>query len=202
MAKQYASATMSNRQPILEVLKKVISPEGNILEIASGTGEHAHFFAPYFASQTWIPSDKQQESLSSITDWRKDCVSDNLALPLSIDVMSENWHQPLLSKKIMTIICINMIHIAPWSACVGLMKGGKDILPTGGIMYLYGAYKFNNEHISDSNQEFDRYLQMQNRAWGVRNFEDVIAIAQENKFSLQAKIAMPVNNFSLIFEKN
>lgn len=202
MTKRYAIATEKNRQPILAILKEIISSDGNILEIASGSGEHSLFFAPSFPQKQWIPSDKEKECLDSIKTWREDCLTDNLQLPLQIDVMESNWHQSLTKKNITTIVCINMIHISPWEACLGLMKGAKEILPLNGILYLYGAYKINNQHTAPSNQEFDNYLRSQNSAWGVRNLEDVIEVAAKNNLTFDKKIPMPSNNFSLIFCKN
>jgi hypothetical protein len=202
MTKKYAAATSRNRQPILEVLQTLIPQDGNILEIASGTGEHAYFFAPHFPTQQWIPSDRQSECLESIKAWQEDCPSDNLQLPLSIDVMKPNWYQPLLNQEIKTIICINMIHISPWLAYLGLIEGAKEILPHQGIIYLYGAYKINNQHTAPSNEEFDRYLQSQNSSWGVRDLTKVVSVANENGFILEKKVTMPANNFSLIFRKS
>lgn len=201
MTKRYAIATEKNRQPILEILKEKIPPHGDILEIASGSGEHSLFFAPYFPEKQWIPSDKEKECLDSIKAWREDCLTDNLQLPLEIDVMESNWHQSLTQKNITAIICINMIHISPWEACLGLMTGAREILPFEGILYLYGAYKINNQHTTTSNQEFDNYLRSQNSAWGVRNLEDVIEVAVKNNLTFEKKIPMPSNNFSLIFRK-
>lgn len=201
MTKRYAIATEKNRQPILEILKEKIPANGNILEIASGSGEHSLFFAPYFPQQQWIPSDKEKECLDSIKTWREDCLTDNLQLPLEIDVMESNWHQSLTQKNITAIICINMIHISPWEACLGLMTGAREILPLDGILYLYGAYKINNQHTATSNQEFDKYLKSQNSAWGVRNLEDIIEVAAKNNLTFEKKIQMPSNNFSLIFRK-
>lgn len=200
--KRYAQATERNRQPILEVLKKIIPPSGDILEIASGTGEHGFFFAPHFSPQQWIPSDKEEECLDSIMAWREECLTNNLTFPLTIDVMLLDWHLSLLDKNISAIVCINMIHIAPWEACEGLIKGAGKLLPPDGILYLYGAYKVNNQHTSPSNQEFDQYLRSHNPFWGVRNLEDVIELGKVNHLSFLRKIPMPSNNLSLVFQKS
>ena len=166
-AKKYAPATQRNREPILTVLKEALPARGNILEIASGTGEHAVFFAPHFPQSKWIPSDINPESLLSIAAWRKDCPTDNnLQPPLTLDVAQPNWEKQLKKSNITAIICINMIHISPWDSCVGLMTGARDLLPQDSILYLYGPYKVNNQHTAHSNQEFDQYLQAQNRDFG------------------------------------
>ena len=199
--KKYAPATQRNREPILKVLKQVLPTQGNILEIASGTGEHAVFFASHFAQYQWTPSDINPECLQSIIAWRNDCSIENLQAPLTIDVMQADWHKTLLTTNISAIICINMIHIAPWQACLGLVAGAAEILPVEGILYLYGPYKINKQHTASSNQEFDQYLKMQSPAWGVRNLEDVVEIAQQYNFDLVKTVVMPANNLSVIFRK-
>ena len=201
MTKRHAPATSRNREPILKVLKQHLPSKGNILEIASGTGEHGVFFAPYFSPQQWIPSDQDPECLASIKSWRRDSSTDNLQSPLTIDVMKENWHQSLTSQNIRSLICINMIHISPWEACVGLIKGTSQILPSDGVLYLYGPYKVNNQHTAISNEQFDESLRLRNPLWGIRDLESVAKLAQKNDLHLKEKIAMPANNFSLIFEK-
>ena len=197
--KQYAPATERNRQPILEVLQKFIPKKGNILEIASGTGEHACFFAPYFPNQQWIPSDPDRLLRLSIEAWRQDCTSNNLQMPLEINVSLPNWEDKIDPSAIAVIIAINLIHISPWSACQGLMKGAGKILPSGGILYLYGPYKQNGKHTAPSNEAFDQSLQFRNPDWGVRNLEDVVELAEKYQLILHKIIPMPSNNLSLIF---
>jgi len=201
-SKQYAPATERNRQPILDVLQQVIPAEGNILEIASGTGEHACFFAPYFPNQQWIPSDPDRLLRLSIEAWRQDCKSDNLQIPLDIDVSLPNWETKLNNSAIATIgaiIAINLIHISPWSACQGLIAGAGKILQSGGILYLYGPYKQQGKHTAISNEAFDQSLQFRNPDWGVRNLEDVVKLAEQHQLILQKIVPMPANNLSLIF---
>jgi hypothetical protein len=201
-SKQYAPATERNRQPILEVLQQVIPQKGNILEIASGTGEHACFFAPYFPNQQWIPSDPDRLLRLSIEAWRQDSTSNNLQIPLDIDVTLPNWETKLDNSAIAeigTIIAINLIHISPWSACQGLMKGVGKILQSGGILYLYGPYKQEGKHTAPSNEAFDQSLQFRNSDWGVRNLEDVVELAEKYQLILHKIIPMPANNLSLIF---
>jgi hypothetical protein len=208
--RQYAPATERNRRPILEVLQQVIPKEGDILEIASGTGEHACFFAPYFPNQQWIPSDPDRLLRLSIEAWRQDCTSNNLQIPWDIDVTLPNWETKLdnsaIAKRhcviaeIGTIIAINLIHISPWSACQGLMKGAGKILHSGGILYLYGPYKQEGKHTAPSNEAFDQSLQFRNPDWGVRNLEDVVELAEKNQLNLHKIIPMPANNLSLIFQ--
>ncbi len=201
--KQYAPATERNRQPILEVLQQIIPKQGNILEIASGTGEHACFFATYFQSQEWIPSDPDPFLRLSIEAWRQDYTLNNLQVPLDINVSLPNWTDNLNQAaiaEIAVIIAINLIHISPWSACVGLMTGAGKLLPTGGILYLYGPYKQLGKQTAPSNERFDQSLQLKNPEWGIRNLEDVVQVAETNQLILQEIVPMPANNLSLIFQ--
>ena len=203
--RQYAPATERNREPILEVLLEVLPPTGTVLEISSGTGEHAVFFAPRLAPRRWIPSDPNPIARASIAAWRDSFAAQNvrepaanLFAPIDLDARELNWN---VSEPIRAIVNINMIHISPWSACLGLMAGANRILPAGGVLYLYGSYKQNGKHTAPSNQLFDQSLRQQNPEWGVRNLEEVIAAAQAEKLDLIQTIEMPANNLSVVFQK-
>ena len=200
--RQYASATQRNRDAILEVLLRVLPQKCTVLEIASGTGEHSVFFAPHLHPRLWIPSDPNPMAIASINDWQKHYPSDNLAAPLQIDVTALHWYcdDNLQNKGIQAIVNINMIHISPWQACLGLMEGAKNLLSVDGVLYLYGPFKQNGEHISHSNAEFDASLRYQNPEWGVRDLEDVIAVAADQNLILKEIKPMPANNLSVIFE--
>lgn len=200
-AKQYAPATERNREPILQVLLRILPPTGNILEIASGTGEHAIYFAPRLKPRVWIPSDPQPYLRESIEAWREEFPSDYLVPPLAIDAMDERWSVEQ-NMTIAAIVNINMIHIAPWSACLGLMAGAGRILPTGGILYLYGPYKQARKHTSASNEAFDESLRSRDFEWGVRNLEDVVDVAKEQGLQLVEIVPMPANNLSVVFERS
>ncbi len=202
-ARQYAPATLRNREAILEVLLQNLPTTGNILEIASGTGEHSVYFAPHFQPRQWIASDPNPIAISSIIAWHQQEPSPNLAEPLNIDVTAANWsdlHQ-LTNQDIQAIVNINMLHISPWSACLGLMAGANRILSEGGILYLYGAYKQNGKHTSPSNADFDASLRYQNPEWGVRDLEAVIEVADTENLILQKVQSMPANNLSVFFQK-
>ena len=201
-AKRYAAATQRNRQPILEVLQKYLPSRGNILEIASGTGEHAVFFATQFPNSQWYPSDRDPELLASIQAWSAEYSTDNLHPPLEIDVSSDRWSIENTDITFDAIVNINMIHISPFSAGKSLMAGAGRILPSDGILYLYGPYKRDGDHTAPSNEAFDRSLRDHNPQWGVRNLEDVIEIAESHNLMLEEIVAMPANNFSLIFRKH
>lgn len=210
--RQYAPATQRNREPILEVLLQVLPSKGTVLEVSSGTGEHAVFFAPRLHPRKWIPSDPNPLALLSIAAWRSNFPADNLYPPIALDVCDRVWaverHElpkPLSNldfkrDRIVAIVNINMIHIAPWSACLGLMAGAGRILPPGGILYLYGPFKQSGVHTAASNAAFDESLRMQNPEWGVRDLDEVVAVAQSQNLSLLKTYTMPANNLSIVFQ--
>ncbi len=198
--RQYAPATQRNRNAILEVLLRVLPQKGTVLEIASGTGEHSVFFAPHLQPRQWIPSDPNPIAIASITDWQKHQPSDNFAAPIQLDVTTTDWQQRLVNQDIQAIVNINMIHIAPWKACLGLISGAKKLLSAQGILYLYGPFKQKGKHTSESNAEFDANLRYENPEWGVRDIEEVIAIAADQNLILKEIKPMPANNLSVIFQ--
>jgi hypothetical protein len=204
-ARQYAPATLRNREAILETLLQNLPPAGNILEISSGTGEHSVYFAPHLQPRQWIPTDPNPIAISSITAWQQHYPSPNLAAPFAIDVTSPDWDEQLQNRNpkydIHAIVNINMIHIAPWTACLGLMSGANKILPVGGILYLYGPYKQNGKHTSSSNADFEASLRDQNPEWGVRDLEVVIDVAAAQNLVLHKVQPMPANNLSVFFKK-
>lgn len=208
-ARQYAPATERNREPILEVLQQVLPHTGIVLEISSGTGEHAVFFAPRLAPRKWLPSDPNPLTRASIAAWRQHYPTENLYEAIALDVCDLIWTVEDASSfpgidfnhdPIKAIVNINMIHIAPWSACLGLMAGTKRILPPGGILYLYGPFKQDGKHTAPSNAQFDQNLRAQNPQWGIRDLEQVVAVAQAQHLSLVKTIAMPANNLSVILQ--
>ncbi|MEM9265192.1 MAG: DUF938 domain-containing protein [Cyanobacteria bacterium P01_F01_bin.13] len=198
----YAPATERNREAILEVLERVLPNPGTVLEIASGTGEHASFFAPKLAPRRWWPSDISAPMLKSIAAWAKVTNARYLLPPIEIDVCIEPWPVEANEKRaINAIININMIHIAPWKACEALMAGAGRILPEQGVLYLYGPFKRNGEHTAPSNETFDNWLKEQTSEWGVRDLEAVEGVAKVHQLVLQEVIDMPANNLSLVFQK-
>ena len=208
-ARQYAPATGRNREPILEILLQVLPESGTILEIASGTGEHAVFFASRLKHYLWLPTDTSPQSRASIIAWTEHFGCDNVYTPLELDVTEPVWaveNDPLIdwsnTEPIVAIVNINMIHISPWSACLGLMAGAGRILKAGGILYLYGPFKQGYEHTAPSNAAFDEYLRAQNRKWGVRNLDDVVEAARAEHFISKQIYQMPANNLSLVFERS
>ena len=197
--RQYAPATQRNRDSIFETLVSVLPPKGNILEIASGTGEHAVYFASKLKNYQWIPSEPDAMRQKSIDAWRKFCSSPNCQPSVNINVLNSAWTEELKNLEIIAIV--NMIHISPWEACLGLIEGAGNLLPSGGILYLYGPYKQGGKHTAPSNELFDESLFVQNKAWGVRNLEDVIEVSQQRGLKFIKTVNMPANNLSIIFQK-
>ncbi len=193
--RQFAPATQRNREPILEVLRRTLPSQGTVLEVASGTGEHAAFFAPQFPRLAWQPSDADPASRVSIAAWTAGI--DTVRPPLALDAASSAW--PLSAAD--AVLCINMIHIAPWPATEGLVAGAARILPAGGLLFLYGPYKRDGRHTAPSNAAFDASLRARDPAWGVRDLGDVSALAAKAGFNLAEVVEMPANNLSVLFRR-
>lgn len=192
-----APATARNREPILEVLRRVVPDGAKVLEIASGTGEHAVFFASNLEVESWQPSDPDASSRASIDAWRDHWASSRVQPAIDLDVTREPWSV----ESVNVVVCINMIHISPWTACGALMRGTGRVLSPGGRLFLYGPYRRNGAHTAPSNEAFDASLRARDPSWGVRDLEEVEQIAGENGLNLQDVVAMPANNFSLVFRK-
>ncbi len=195
--RRFAAATARNREPILEVLRRVLPASGTVLEIASGTGEHAVHFARALPAIEWQPSDADDAALASIAAWREHESLPNLRAPVRIDVTAEAWPVDVVDA----VFCANMIHIAPWECCVGLARGVGRCLRSGGVLVLYGPFRVDGEHTAPSNERFDADLRARDPSWGVRDVADVVAQAQANGLHLRERIAMPANNFVLLFDR-
>jgi hypothetical protein len=190
-------ATARNREPILDVLRDYLPDTGHVLEIASGSGEHVLHFARACPGLVFQPSDPDPRCRASIEAWAMDDPRlTNVRPPLAFDVM-DPW-PPL---KVSAVLCINMIHIAPWAATRALIAGAGRLLDPSGLLYLYGPYKRAGVHTAPSNAVFDASLRAQDPAWGVRDLEDVAALATDAGFEEPAIRPMPANNLSLIFRK-
>ncbi len=210
--RQQAPATDRNRDPILAVLQRILPPTGTVLEIASGTGQHAIYFAPRLAPRIWMPSEPTPQGRASILAWAEAEPAENLYPPLALDVCETRW--PVEDERlaasagsatlpaINAIVAINMVHIAPWAACLSLLAGANRVLSPGGILYLYGPYRRQDHPTAPSNETFDEMLRSQNPAWGLRDLETVVAAASAQAFQLQEIIEMPANNLSVIFQKS
>lgn len=203
MTQRHAPATGRNRSYILEVLSDYLPPEGTVLEIASGSGEHAVYFAPVLAPRIWLPSDITIENLASIDAWRAEFPSANLRSAIKLDVAEQPWpvEDGTVTPPVTSIVAINMLHIAPWACCEALFAGAERILPAGGVLYLYGPFKRGGIHTAPSNATFDAQLQARDPASGVRNLEDVIELGEQHHMVLKGIIEMPSNNLSVLFER-
>lgn len=192
-----APAAARNRDPILAVLREVLPASGTVLEIASGSGEHAIHFAHGLPGLDWQPSDPDPDALASIAAWRAEGARANLLAPLALDAASRDW--PVARAD--AVVCINMIHISPWAATEGLMAGAGHLLTTGAPLVLYGPYRRAGHPIAPSNAAFDEDLRRRNPAWGLRALEDVADIAAAHGFDLERVVEMPANNLTVVFRK-
>jgi SAM-dependent methyltransferase len=190
-------AVARNRDPILAVLRRVLPAQGTVLEIASGTGEHAVHFAAGLPPLTWQPTDTDADALRSIAAHRAAAQLPNLLPVLEIDVCAPSW--PVTRAD--AVVAINMIHIAPWTAAEALMAGAARLLAPGSVLYLYGPFKENGRHIAPSNAAFDASLRARNPQWGVRDLDEVAVLARRQGLALAERIAMPTNNLSLVFHR-
>lgn len=193
-----APAAERNKGPILEVLKRFLPESGLVLEIASGTGQHVAHFATALPSLTWQPTDLDPEHLISIAAWRRHSGLQNVRPPFELDVGSNPW--PV--ERADAVLCCNMIHIAPWAATKGLLKGAARVLVPGGVLFLYGPYRRFGAHTAPSNAAFDADLRARDPEWGLRDMEEVVALAAKNGLSLVEIVSMPANNFSIIFRRD
>jgi Protein of unknown function (DUF938) len=195
--RQYAPATLHNRDFILDVLRDVLPTTGVILEVASGSGEHIVHFAKNLPSLVFQPSDRDAGARLSVAAWAKDAGVTNVRAPIELDASSPVW--PILSAD--GIICINMIHISPWQATLGLIKGAAAILSPRSPLYLYGPYKRNGLQTAPSNQAFDQSLRGRDPNWGLRDLDAVGATAQALGFAAPVITEMPANNLSAVFRR-
>jgi SAM-dependent methyltransferase len=195
--RRHAPATERNRDPILTVLSDVLPPRGVVLEVASGTGQHAVHFAGALPHLTWQPTDAEEASLQSIEAWRQEAGVANVRPALRLDAARSPW--PVQQAD--AVVCINMVHISPWQACEGLMAGAARVLPAGGPLVLYGPYFIEGRPTAPSNLTFDASLRAQNPAWGVRQLEAVLATAAAHGLVLERVVDMPSNNFTVVLRR-
>jgi SAM-dependent methyltransferase len=186
-----------NAEPIADVLRETLPDRGLVLELASGSGEHILHFARTFPKLLFQPSDPEPAALRSIEAWRAAAGLFNLLAPVSLDVRAAEWGM----EEADAILCINMIHISPWAATIGLMRGAGKLLAPGAPLYLYGAYRQAGVETAPSNIAFDGNLRARNPGWGVRDLDDVVAEALKNGLVLDTIVPMPANNLSVILRK-
>lgn len=189
------SAADRNKGPILEVLEEVLPERGLVLEIASGAGRHVAYFAAALAGPVWQPSEPDAELRRMIS--AAVAGMPNVREPLDLDVLRRPWRISAADA----IVNINMIHVTPWDATEALVGGAAEVLADGGILYMYGPYRRFGGHTAPSNAAFDERLRMQDGRWGLRDMEDVERLASEAGLVLERRVAMPANNFSLVFRR-
>lgn len=197
-SRPYSLAAERNRQPILDVLRQVLPPAGTALEIASGTGQHAAYFATHLPQWTWLPSDSDPASLATLRATIAEAQLPNLRDALSLDVTADPWPGV---PAVEAIFCANMLHASPWETCRGLMRGAARHLAARGRLVTYGPYVVDGEVTAPSNLAFDADLRARDSRWGLRRLADVEAEAAAVALTLRQRIAMPANNFMLVFER-
>ena len=196
--KATSPATARNREPIAAVLREVLPERGLVLEVASGAGEHVAYFARLFPDLVWQPSDPEPRALASIEAHAADAGLPNLREPVALDAAAETW--PI--GRADALVCINMVHISPWAATVGLMRGAGRLLGSGSPLILYGPYRRDGIAAAPSNEAFDRSLKERDPAWGLRRLEDVAAQAQQAGLALERVVEMPANNLIAVFRRS
>lgn len=197
-ARRFAPATERNRTAILDVLREVLPAAGCVLEIASGSGEHAVWFAQHLPHLEFQPSDPDPVNRASITAWTEHTAVANVLPPIPLDTIRPEWPLP---HPPAAVLCINMIHISPWTATLGLLRGTAAVLAPGGLLYLYGPFRRDGAHTSASNAMFDADLRSRDASWGVRDIEAVSDAASLAGFGPPTTIAMPANNLSVMFRR-
>lgn len=195
--RRYAPSAARNRDVILETLSQHLPERGHVLEIASGSGEHIVHFAAAHPRLTFQPTDPDPDSRASIDAWSRHLGLTNVGPAIALDT-SRSFS---LANDVDVVVCINMIHIAPWSAAVGLVRGAATLLPSGGLLFLYGPFRRHDAHTAPSNKSFDADLRARNSEWGVRDLEVVAKLATECGFLAPTIEIMPANNFSVMFRR-
>ena len=192
-----APAALRNREPIAEVLADWLPASGLVLEIASGTGEHAVYFAERFPALEWQPSDIHSDALASIAAWRETAALPNLLPPVAVDASAADW--PI--GRADAVLSINMLHISPWASAIGLVAGADRLLAAGAPLILYGPWLKDDIETAPSNWDFDADLKRRDPAWGLRRVEEFAAEAEPRGFTLRAVRPMPANNLMMLWRK-
>lgn len=193
-------ATQRNRAPLFEVLRRVLPSPCTLLELASGSGEHATFFAQQLPRLTIQPTDIEPAHLASIDAWVAELdLSARIRPAIHLDASDARW--PVLHDRVDAVLCCNMIHIAPWVACLGVFRGAADVLAPGAPLLFYGPFRRRDVPTAPSNEAFDIDLKRRDPSWGVRHLDDVVAVATAAGFVLDEVIDMPANNLTVVFRR-
>lgn len=190
-------AAERNKQPLLEQLGLFLPTQGRVLEIASGSGQHVVWFAAGLPRLEWLPSEPDSALREAIAARLAGGAPPNVAAPIDLDVTWREW--PV--GQVDAIVCINLLHIAPWAAARGLMRGAGAALPPGAPLVLYGPFRRGGRHTSESNEAFDASLRSRDSAWGVREMEEVTKLAESRDLELDEIVAMPANNFLVVYRR-
>lgn len=193
----FSPASDRNKGPILQVLQQVLPAQARVLEIASGTGQHAAHFAQACPGWDWQPTDREASAFAAIATRGQGL--DNLRTPLVLDVLAPPW--PAADAAYEALFCANMLHISPWATCKALMQGAARHLAPGGALVLYGPYRVDGEPTAPGNEAFDADLRARNAAWGLRQLADVVDTAQAAGLVLEDRVAMPANNLVLVLRR-
>lgn len=196
--KRHAPATARNSQPLAEVLARELPASGTVLEIASGSGEHAVFMARRFPALDWQPSDRDAEALASVDAWAAEARLANLRPAIALDAAAPDW--PIVSAD--ALLCVNMVHISPWDAAAGLFAGAGRILASGAPLVLYGPFVEPDVETAASNHAFDQSLRQRDPAWGLRSTADLDRLAAGHGMTRTARCAMPANNLVLVYRRD
>ena len=196
--KRHAPATARNSQPLAEVLARELPASGTVLEIASGSGEHAVFMARRFPALDWQPSDRDAEALASVDAWAAEARLANLRPAIALDAAAPDW--PIVSAD--ALLCVNMVHISPWDAAVGLFAGAGRGLGSGAPLVLYGPFVEPDVETAASNHAFDQSLRQRDPAWGLRSTADLDRLAAGHGMTRTARCAMPANNLVLVYRRD
>ena len=192
-----APAAERNRKPILDVIARVLPASGTVLEIASGTGQHVAFFAKALPALVWQPTEIDPHTFGSITAWAEAAHASSVRPPLRLDAADEVW--PI--DPVDVIFNANMIHVAPWDVCLGLVRGAGRCLKPGGLLILYGPFRIGGRHTAPSNAAFDVDLRARDPSWGIRDLEAVVEAASVHGLVPIAEVPMPANNQTVIFKR-
>lgn len=203
-AKRESASAYRNESPIADQLVRLLADvQGDVIEVASGTGQHAVAFSTALPHLTWWPTDIDPHNLASIQTWRAEAGAGNLQAAEPLDVTSDAWTTgaplPPLPDQAQAVVCINMVHISPWITTEGLFAGARRRLVPGGLLFLYGPYRREGRHTSEGNSRFDVSLRASDIRWGIRDLEAVQALAKAHGFAPAEVVEMPANNLSLIF---
>jgi SAM-dependent methyltransferase len=196
--RMFSPTAARNSEPILAVLKRVLPTKGAVLEIGCGTGEHAVHFAGAMPRLTWLPSDPDSDCRASTASWIRFTRLSNVLPPVDIDVCAKSWGIEQ-SAPFDAIVSLNMVHIAPWAASLGLFAGAGRLLRAGGLLFLYGPFMRDGVHNAPSNAAFDASLRARNASWGVRDIVELERVGESSGLSLRETIEMPANNMSFVF---